>query len=186
MWERKKGNGRGEKRDDERERKQEKREKGKMERKSETGRLSKLLGPQGICVVSYQACRGMTTMIHTHTHTHTHTQRREARAWQEGTRAKATETWLAGEGRSSSARFLQAIRGSQQHQENLGGPGGRNRQVTSHKHSNPGSRSGAEGSRGKEVTGVLSRQLERDSSRVLDQKPPAPPRLGSRKNEWLC
>ena len=72
MWERKKGNGRGEKRDDERERKQEKREKGKMERKSETGRLSKLLGPQGICVVSYQACRGMTTMIHTHTHTHTH------------------------------------------------------------------------------------------------------------------
>ena len=144
-----------------------------MERKSETGRLSKLLGPQGTCVVSYQACRGMTTMIHTHTHTHTHTEahahahthththRREARAWQEETRAKATETWLAGEGRSSSARFLQAIRGSQQHQENLGGPGGRNRQVTSHKHSNPGSRSGAEGSRGKEVMGVLSRQLEK-------------------------
>ena len=45
-----------------------------MERKSETGRLSKLLGPQGTCVVSYQACRGMTTMIHTHTHTHTHTE----------------------------------------------------------------------------------------------------------------
>lgn len=40
----------------ERERKQ-KREKGKMEREPKTGRLSKLLGPQGTCVVSYRACR---------------------------------------------------------------------------------------------------------------------------------
>lgn len=53
----------------EREREQEKREKGKMERESETGRLSKLLGPQGTCVVSYRACGGMTTMTHARTHT---------------------------------------------------------------------------------------------------------------------
>lgn len=45
-----------------------------------------------------------------------------------------------GEGEVSSARFLQAIRGSQQHQENLGGPGGKNRQVTSHKQSPWGDR----------------------------------------------
>jgi hypothetical protein len=42
------------------------------------------------------------------------------------------------EGGWSAARFLRAIRGSQQHQENLGGPGGRNRQVTSHKSGHPG------------------------------------------------
>lgn len=46
---------------------------------------------------------------------------------------------LAGRrGRQSGSRFLQAIRGSQQYQENLGGPGGRNRHVTSHKNSHPG------------------------------------------------
>lgn len=39
-----------------------------------------------------------------------------------------------------STGFLQAIRGSQRHQENLGGPRGRNRQVTCHKHSRTGAR----------------------------------------------
>lgn len=49
----KKGNGRGEKREDEREKAEE--GEGRNEKKSETGRPSKLLGPQGTCVVSYRA-----------------------------------------------------------------------------------------------------------------------------------
>jgi len=87
------------------------------------------------------------------------TQRREAGHDRKGYKQQPQRPGWRGEGRSSSARFLQAIRGSQQHQENLGGPGGRNRQVTSHKHSTPGSPSGPEG-----VMGICSRQLEKRCS----------------------
>lgn len=84
-----KGNGRGEKRVDERERERGSRRRGRGEdgEKSEPGRLSELLGPQGTCVVSYPACRGTTTNTE-----------EGGRARQEGIQAKATETWLAGGG----------------------------------------------------------------------------------------
>jgi hypothetical protein len=55
-------------------------------KESETGRMSKLQGPQETCVVSYRACRGQGTW------------KREVRAKQEGRQAKATVTWLVGRG----------------------------------------------------------------------------------------
>lgn len=57
------------------------------EREQEGARISK---PPGTCVVSYRACRGHRT------------QRRGVRAPQVGTQAKATETLLAGEGKSAA------------------------------------------------------------------------------------
>lgn len=99
-----------------------------MERSQETGMVSKLPGLKGTCVVSYHACRGQRTE-------HQNTEGRGHHR----TGDKQSHRDLAGrKGRQSSARFLQAIRGSQQYQENLGGPGGRNRHVTSHKNNHPG------------------------------------------------
>lgn len=125
-------------------------------------------GASGTCVVSYHACRRTTQ-----------TRRMEGRVrWQRRQQKPQRPGWR-GEGRSSSARFLQAIRGSQRHQENLGGPGGRNRQVTSHQHSLPGGSLGLRG-RGR-GHGDIARQLEKRLTGRIGPETRAPP-LGSRRN----
>lgn len=48
--------------------------------------MSKLFGPLGTCVVSYHACRGTTTNT------------QDGGEGVTGRQAKATETWLVGEG----------------------------------------------------------------------------------------
>lgn len=74
---------------------------------------------------------------------------------------------LAGSGWSSTG-FLQAIRGSQQHQENLGGPEGKNRQVTSHKHSRTGAQ-GIKGPEEEEGTSGIVKTARKETRGVLAQ-----------------
>lgn len=82
----KKGNGRGEKREDEREKAGEEGE-GKMERSQRLG-----------CHPSCWDLREPVSLATQPAGGQGQTWRREARARQEGRQAKATETWLAGEG----------------------------------------------------------------------------------------